>query len=108
MQITTKVKRLFLALLAVGLVAAMSMSQTSAEENQHDGFFVGVNRGMIVIATHDRTASHALPLANVVFVTRNGRDASLKDLVRGDLVQLKTQTWFGHELVVAIAGLSTD
>jgi len=79
-----------------------------ADESHHEGMFVGVRGGQIAFVDRYRIGTHVYPLTNFVRVMRNGREASLSDLQRGDSIQIMTETRFRMEYVIAIEAVASD
>ncbi|MDB5346953.1 MAG: hypothetical protein JWP89_5330 [Schlesneria sp.] len=94
------------AVVVSGLLSMCDMA--IADESHHEGMFVGVRAGQIVIVDRYRIATHVYPLTNFVKVTRNGREAALSDLQRGDSVQIMTETRFRMEYVTSVEAVGDD
>jgi hypothetical protein len=104
--------KLVLRRVVVAVVVAsglLSMCQRAlADESHHEGMFVGVRAGQIVIVDRSRLATQVYPMTNFVKVTRNGREAALSDLQRGDSVQIMTETRFRMEYVISVEAVGDD
>lgn len=73
-----------------------------ADLGHHEGNLVFVDLNRIVITRNDGTGPTAYPLVPLVRVNRNGRDATVADLVRGDQIQILTESRFGREFVTSV------
>ena len=69
---------------------------------------MNLRAGQIAILNRSRSATNVYPLANLVQVTRNGVRANLRDLRRGDSVQILTETRFQQEFVVTVNAVADD
>lgn len=76
-----------------------------ADEMTHEGTFLGSGVGRILILNRDQISTRSIPVSGLVKVERNGSSAILKDLVRGDLVQVTTQVRLGTEVVISILAI---
>lgn len=95
---------LLLSLIATAVVATRETLR--ADETHHEGMLVSVRGSQIAILNREHTETLVFPMAAFVQVTRNGRDASLGDLRRGDAVQVFTRTQFQTEYVTSVAAVS--
>ncbi len=79
-----------------------------ADEGHHEGLLMNLRAGQIAILNRSHSATNVYPLANLVQVTRNGVRANLRDLRRGDAVQILTETRFQQEFVVTVNAVADD
>jgi len=97
-----------LVLLSLILVGPAATQFASADEGHHEGLLMNLGSGRIAILNRSHSATNVFPLANLVQVTRNGRPANLRDLRRGDAVQILTETRFQSEFVTTVNAISDD
>lgn len=96
-----------LLLLSLVMAAVIATRETlPADETHHEGMLVGVRGSQIAILNRERTETLVFPMAAFVQVRRNGMDANLGDLRRGDAVQVFTRTQFQTEYVTSVAAVS--
>ena len=91
------------------LLAALAMCpvfRATADEGHHEGTFIAANFTRIMILNRDQQMSEVFPLAGLIKVTKNGYDAGINDLIRGDMVQLTTEVRLGTEFVTGISAVS--
>lgn len=99
-------QRFTVIIMMLAMIAMLPLAQASAEEKQHEGTFLNVGVGRILILSADQQSTLAFPLAGLLKVTKNGYDAGIQDLRRGDIVQLTTEVRLGTEFVTAISAVS--
>jgi len=99
-------RRFMVATIVLAMVAMLPPSAATADESHHEGTFIRVSVGKIMILNRDQTATEIFPMSGLIKVIRNGSQASTRDLVRGDLIQLETEVRLGREFVVGILATS--
>jgi len=95
--------------IALALILALpALTACAADVIHHDGTFLSVTNGRFEMMGKDGVAKQTFPLGATVKVMRNGRVAKLEDLIRGDVVQINTETRQGSEYVVAVAAVMPE
>jgi hypothetical protein len=102
----SNLQRFTVIVMMLAMIAMLPLAQATAEETQHEGTFLNVGVGRILILSADQQTTLAFPLAGLIKVTKNGYDAGIQDLRRGDMVQLTTEVRLGTEFVTAISAVS--
>jgi len=82
-----------------------TLPAVTADLGHAEGTLVRVTPSQIVLTNRDQTAAVAYPLGPFVRVTRNGQTATLRQLARGDRVQVLTETRLGREFVTTILAI---
>jgi hypothetical protein len=100
-------RRLAAVLAVMSLATLFAVRQACADETHHEGTLINVGFDRIVILTQDRLSSRVFPLGSLVKVTKNGYEAHVRDLARGDLVLITAEVRLGTEVVVAIDVIPT-
>lgn len=95
-------------LVALVLIGSTATTNVSADEGHHEGLLMNLSTRQIAILNRSHSASNVYPLADLVQVTRNGVRANLRDLRRGDAVQILTETRFQQEFVVTVNAVADD
>lgn len=94
------------SLFLVAVVTIALGAGACADEGHHEGLLMNLRAGQIAIL--NRSHTNVYPLANLVQVTRNGVRAHLRDLRRGDAVQILTESRFQQEFVVTVNAVADD
>lgn len=103
------VSRRMLLYSMVFMVGTVSMLESArADERDHEGLLAGMAPGKIAIVNRSQSAINVYPLGDRVKVTVDGNPATFRNLARGQMVILTTETRFGGEFVIAVAALTTD